>query len=191
MNALCQHCEQPFVKKVARARYCSYRCSGAATAAARRAAGEPERRFLANIQRGPAEDCWPWKASTSLGYGRLRFKGRKIGAHVLAYRLAKGDIPAGLMVLHRCGNRLCCNPGHLYAGTHANNTNDAVRHGTHKCGFGRGSEHICARLKASDIPQIRAALGRGESQRAIGERFGVTQQTIWHVAHGNTWRHVA
>lgn len=42
-------------------------------------------------------------------------------AHRVAYILTKGDIPDGLLILHSCGNRRCCNPAHLRQGTQSEN----------------------------------------------------------------------
>lgn len=191
MNASCQHCGCPFTKRHSGSRFCSKRCAGAAQAAAKRAAGEPEQRFWSRVKRLGEEDCWPWLASTSEGYGQIRFCGRKVGAHVLSFELANGPVSAGRMVLHACGNRLCCNPAHLYAGNHADNTNDAVQHGTHKCNFGQGDQHIGSRLREAYIPLIRDALQGGESQCSVARRFGVSQQAVSNVARGSTWKHVA
>jgi hypothetical protein len=67
-------------------------------------------------------NCWIWTGETDRhGYGRLRHKNRKWGAHRLAWTLANGPIPAELTVDHLCFNVLCCNPSHLRLLTHADN----------------------------------------------------------------------
>ncbi|WP_394659927.1 HNH endonuclease signature motif containing protein [uncultured Novosphingobium sp.] len=88
------------------------------------------------------DDCWPWTAGKfPAGYGIIRYRGYHTGAHRVAYLIANGNLPEGKLICHRCGNPACCNPAHLYAGSHADNTNDAIAHGTYKTVFQPGAMH--------------------------------------------------
>jgi hypothetical protein len=74
-------------------------------------------RFEARIEKDGADDCWLWKLKPSAaGYGVLSMgRGNNpMLAHRVAWVVAHGPIPDGLFVKQRCGNRLCCNPDHLY-----------------------------------------------------------------------------
>lgn len=85
-------------------------------------------RFWARVQKGSADDCWPWQGSRHHGgYGRVRVQWRQMQAHRLAYELARGAISAGLTLDHLCNNPPCCNPAHLEPVTAAENLSRAHR----------------------------------------------------------------
>jgi hypothetical protein len=81
--------------------------------------------FWERVQRGAAEDCWPWaRGCDSRGYGTFWFQGKQHGAHRMAFAFTHGPIPRGIWVLHHCDNPPCCNPAHLFLGVAADNTAD-------------------------------------------------------------------
>ncbi len=78
-------------------------------------------RFWPKVEK--TEGCWIWKgADNAKGYGRVVAAGRTRPAHVIAYELLVGPVPAGLELDHLCRNRGCVNPAHLEAVTHRVNT---------------------------------------------------------------------
>lgn len=85
----------------------------------------PIERFWAHLpDRG--DGCWEWTGGTLAtgGYGKLSVNGAERRAHRFSYELLVGPIPDGLCVLHRCDNRPCCNPSHLFLGTRRDNNYD-------------------------------------------------------------------
>jgi len=76
------------------------------------------------------EDCWLWNKSTNSGYGELAlytpYQGKqiRIRAHRYSYLMFVGPIPEDRLCLHSCDQRGCCNPLHLFLGTHKDNTDD-------------------------------------------------------------------
>jgi hypothetical protein len=80
-------------------------------------------RLWAKVDRSDAGGCWQWTGGlTANGYGIPLGDGeRQIFPHRLAWELANGPIPAGLVMDHLCRNQICCNPAHLEPVTIAEN----------------------------------------------------------------------
>ncbi len=84
----------------------------------------PER-FWPKVKVAGPEACWPWLAGTNgVSYGRLKLDGEYVGAHRIAWILEHGPIPPDRVICHRCDNPSCCNPRHLFLGTHLDNARD-------------------------------------------------------------------
>jgi hypothetical protein len=95
-------------------------------------------RFWARVQKPDGGDgCWTWSGATESGYGVVGLpppseRGLKVKAHVFSFWLHHGRWPReGLMVLHRCNNKECSRPSHLYEGNARDNARDwqAARNG--------------------------------------------------------------
>lgn len=86
----------------------------------------------------PNSGCWLWTGATMRGgYGQMTFKQKHMLAHHASYISTHGDIPAGLLVCHKCDTRLCVNPAHLYAGTYQDNRRDALERSGWKHPYGQ------------------------------------------------------
>lgn len=152
-------------------------------------ANNPER-FWQKVDRYSQADCWPFKGYIGKnGYGYISYKLKKRTAHRLAWELTHGD-PGELCVLHRCDNRRCCNPDHLFLGTVLDNQRDMVAKGRQA----RGEHQGGSKLTTLDVQLIRWSHKLGvASQAQIARVWGVTQSNISHVVRdiaGRTWRHV-
>ena len=108
----------------------------------------PKERILRAVVKD-SNDCWNWQLSIDHGgYGRMKIStGSRQdfyfeSAHRRAFEVLVGDIPNGLHVLHKCDNRKCCNPDHLFLGTHQDNMHDMQEKG--RAGGGRSKKTIKA-----------------------------------------------
>jgi hypothetical protein len=145
-------------------------------------------RFWEKVDRtgGPAA-CWPWLAATdSHGRGQFNVHGKPQKAPRVAYALTYNE-PGALFVCHHCDNGLCCNPAHLFLGTHQDNMDDMVSKG-------RGAKGITSGLsKLTDdaVRSMRAEhYNEKQTVRAIAARYGVSLMTAHSAIRAHTWKHV-
>lgn len=140
------------------------------------------------IAVGAPDECWPWMGRRlPNGYGELSASGKggkHLRAHRVAWELKHGPIPEGLCVLHKCDNRPCCNPAHLFLGTRTDNSDDKVKKGRQARGQRVGS----AKLSAVQVSEIRAAAAGGERVGAIARRYGVCHQNVSMIVRRKRWR---
>ncbi len=102
--------------------------------------------FWNNVLIGEPSECWPWLASEgSTGYGQFGIDCKPWIASRIAYYSQYGIDPMEHEVCHRCDNPPCCNPFHLFLGTHSDNMQDCSRKGRLRPGdpwAGKHKNHI-------------------------------------------------
>ena len=124
-----------------------------------------------------------WSSHTRAGYAILRVGDRLQYAHRLSYESHHGQIPDELLVCHRCDNRACVNPDHLFLGTNADNTTDKVMKRRHKYGEGISN----AKIAAADVIEIRRST---DSLSTLSRRYGLAISTLSQIKNGHRWRHI-
>jgi len=86
-------------------------------------------------------------------------------------------------VLHHCDNPPCVNPYHLYVGTHKQNALDRKLRQREA----RGERINTSKLSEREVYEIRAALDAGETQAAVGARYGISQRMAGLIGHRRSW----
>jgi len=147
--------------------------------------------LLRRLQENTAktDTCWLWMGTRrNGGHGSMSVHDRPVYVHQLAYALNFGPIPKGEVVCHRCDNRPCLHPDHLFRGTLRDNFLDMRQKGRGvKPPVHSGATHPMAHVTDEEVAEIRRLWAIGESgQRVLARRFGVSQSTIWRLAHGVT-----
>lgn len=136
-------------------------------------------RLRQRVRVGTPDVCWLWTGAVDeSGYGRISVGGGKYRrTHVVAYVVWVGP-RGGLDVLHRCDVRNCCNPAHLYLGSHSDNMRD-------RAARGRQTNAKLTKEVAADVVAWYE-IG-GWTQRELAAAFGVDYRTVNQVVHGKTW----
>ena len=123
------------------------------------------------------------------GYGFIRITIDGKRKHLFVHRLVceafhgKSDLQA----LHKNGVKSCNFPENLYWGTQKKNIEDRERHGKTM----RGEKHYAAILSEKDVRKIKKLLrSRTVSQKAIAEKYGVTNFAISDIHRGKSWKHI-
>jgi hypothetical protein len=150
---------------------------------------EPEALALFWSKVAKTRGCWLWVGlPTTKGYGRCQIAGRNLLAHRISYTLLKGAIPKGLLVCHKCDNRLCVRPAHLFLGTVLDNNRDCAAK-QRNCGPRNvGEENPLAKLTTEKVREIRRS---SESGKSLAARFGIAQSVVSNVRKRKLWTHVS
>lgn len=127
-------------------------------------------------------------------YGCFSYKCRAVSAHRFSLSIHK-EQPAGkTWALHKCDNKICVNPDHLYWGDSADNIRDAMerglvptgsRNGTHTKpeSLRRFEDHHSAKLTKADVIKIGKMVRSGVSKHLIAKKYGVHLATVYKAAY--------
>ena len=137
--------------------------------------------------------CWLWQGAIkntsgrSLAYGWITYCNKQMNAHRAAWLVNFGDIPDGMFVCHKCDVPRCVNPQHLFLGSPSENMRDMWKKKRH-CSPTQGIVGSrSSKLKLHEVAQIRQLLAAGQKQKAIADKFGVTQSAISLINIGKNW----
>lgn len=126
--------------------------------------------------------CHEWNGSLwATGYGRFHFKNKSCKSHRLAWIFSGNELKEDDCLLHKCDNRKCVNPDHLFVGTRADNNYDKTKKGRQAKGEKLG------KLRECDILEIRRSC---EDSKVLAEKYKVSWGHINKVRGERAWYHV-
>ena len=146
-------------------------------------------RFWSKVDIRTPEECWEWQASLhTSGYGRFKIASyTTVMANRFALVIQTGEDRIERLALHHCDNPRCCNPHHLYWGTHTDNMRDKVRRGRHVSGDQSGANNGAAKLTDEQFALVIARLKDGWNNKQIAADLPVTHSMVSLIRLGRMW----
>ena len=139
-----------------------------------------QKRFHSRYEIMP-NGCWNWLGKKMPnGYGRINLGSKYQYAHRISWFLKHGEFPKQF-ACHKCDNRSCVNPDHLFEGNAKDNTTDAIR----KNRLATGEKHGLTRIT---IDQAREIKSSSENQHKMAKRFGISQGQVSRIRRGLDWK---
>ncbi len=130
--------------------------------------------------------CWEFTGYIMPnGYGQTSVGKLVLLAHRASYMVFIGKIPEGMHICHKCDNRKCFNPDHLFAGTRDDNMADMVRKGRQRSLSGVDSPN--AKLTAEQVQEIRDRYIPYVTTTELAKEFGISKQYVGQIAR-KEWR---
>ena len=142
--------------------------------------------FHSRYFRSAVVSCWNWTGRLGrTGYGEFDVGRTSMRVHRLSWIIFRGKIPKGKCVLHKCDNRRCVNPDHLFIGTQADNVHDMVQKGRDRpCRLEKNGRAILNRQK---VKLIRVLNAMGISNKEIGRKLGISTNRAWAISSRRQW----
>lgn len=128
--------------------------------------------------------CWEWMcAKTSAGYGNIIVDGKVLLSHRISYSCFVGPLSDEILACHKCDNPGCCNPDHLFSGSHQDNITDKVKKGRNRS----GGNHPQSVINEDTAVKIIEMLKSGMSAGAVAKELGIHHGIVWNVKYGKSW----
>jgi hypothetical protein len=143
--------------------------------------------------------CWEWNGARSgSGYGQFWDGTRNIPAH---WFLLDSHPSKGMEACHKCDNKLCVKPSHIFIGSRSDNMKDMVNKNRHNTKPGclamlkvrkvknGQNNHECKLTEEQAIIAKGCPLKKGTAS-ILARKFGVSLTVICDIRKGKRWSHL-
>jgi predicted metal-binding protein len=145
-----------------------------------------ESAFWDRVNKREDDECWEWQGYLMPnGYGQLKEREKNVYAHRYSYKLHFGELPEELCVCHKCDNRKCVNPNHLFIGTVADNMRDMYEKGRNYKG-----KPGTTKLTPEQVRMIRTLCENNYDKTEIAKVFGLKRCTVANIYSRRLWKEV-
>ena len=140
----------------------------------------------------PNSGCWLWNTTVNnAGYGIVKHNNKVSLAHRASYELYCAKIPDGMIVCHKCDNRSCVNPDHLFVRSYKDNTQDMILKGRKRVGDSleralimRNNTNSAKLLEKQVIEIFRD----NRSVKEIAIDYNINIQSVYNIKNGKSWK---
>lgn len=142
-------------------------------------------RFWRKVNK--TDSCWEWIGCIGTGYGHGTMNGKRYLAHRMSWQIHFGEIREGMEICHRCNNRKCVRPDHLYEGTHSMNIRDAYKDGILKQRKGWQNRKLPNKLTPAQVSEIRCRIPFKGCLTRWAKEYHVDRSLIGLIRNEKIW----
>lgn len=187
-NHICKQCEKQFIARKDQ-QFCSALCHQLLVKNPENMLISLKERFNKKVIKNKNE-CWGWKGYIGKNpYPQMLYKKpKRVLIHRVSWLIHKGPVPNGLFVLHKCDNKICTNPDHLFLGTIKDNSDDMISKGRQV--ILRGESIGTSKLKELQVIDILNMLKDKRTISEISRIFYVSRKLIREIRDNKSWKHI-